>query len=1000
MAPSAVEQEKNTPVMSAEELERAKAEKQERTDNAMMRELVMELERYLDNNQSDPKKVETFMKEAMGEENFAEMSREWNREKMRLIYPEKFEALKEKESAEKESTEKEKAQNQLSLVTDVATVYGTSLEDLKSRVHGNIFRWDLMKSYDDRIQTIADLITSTSAKNTDSMDSKAISKLSDEFIAKVFGSEQSIPHTPSIWAGMGGVGKDLGVDKSSVSQDPKIAFNLEKRSEANLAKIREILASSATTDRNKLTAKKVQAFSLLRIEDMHDTDPRVLNSSEAMRSELEGDFLAMKDTDLSKYPKSAEAIESIDRLKNDPTAKKEFFSLVFPEWTVPKLDTAIFTDFFQKHGIHLDPKHTEQIASDFSDIRKAELRKYQESLESRNTDATQEGNMTQEKDAGNDNQNSEIDIIQFSDFIKSHPESIAGGDAGCMEKLSRLLIQKTVFENFSDFDALSKTSPLAKLYTNIEGLQAPETDPRHEKGLMSSLRSMDSGYLSDERVNSDAKLQQDLAEQVLTMVGVGKVVGAGAKLAGKQLVEKFGSGIVGQEIKSIGDFVGSKLVSPGTVPALATGARFVTETITEWGPFAIGYTQIDNIIGNKGWEHGMNSNDLGRITSFLGMVKLLHIWTSVVKSALAWLAEKYGPEMRNLIETKGIMDPKVLDALMKELTDTAKSIAKGIPNPQALREWAGIVTDTVALTVADTLVRISWPGQEVPDMSNKENTMEYLQSELEAIIPLVLWIRTMEYAKWPVDVAYDKDGGMDITIEWQIMKITKEQRRLLQARNIARRDGDKQTVSQINTKRQENEHILAGLQTQKQIYATTPKTIAANEPFAQGNTNHSTPNLRELRDSMRNPNIEKAAKGFGIEGQLKDGVTQRFGELLTKFPSISDSSDQHSAIYEAMANEVDTLIIRLEADKDFNYGQDKAELEKFRQDRERIISDLTKQFEEALEAVEQWKEMKVEWGDKEYVKKTMRMFNEKLNPALKKDKEHINKWDKDKNISF
>lgn len=130
---------------------------------------------------------------------------------------------------------------------------------------------------------------------------------------------------------MGGVGKDLGIDKSSLSQNPKTAFNPEKQSEANLAKIREILASSATTDRNELTAKKVQAFSLLRIEDTHDTDPRVLNSSEAMRSELEGDFLAMKDTDLSKYPKSAEAMESIDRLKNDPVAKKEFFSLVFPE---------------------------------------------------------------------------------------------------------------------------------------------------------------------------------------------------------------------------------------------------------------------------------------------------------------------------------------------------------------------------------------------------------------------------------------------------------------------------------------------------------------------------------------------------------------------------------------------------------------------------------------------------------------------------------------------
>lgn len=55
-----------------------------------------------------------------------------------------------------------------------------------------------MQSYDNQIQTIANLITATSAKNTDSMDSKAISKLADEFIAKVFGSEQAMSYAPSI----------------------------------------------------------------------------------------------------------------------------------------------------------------------------------------------------------------------------------------------------------------------------------------------------------------------------------------------------------------------------------------------------------------------------------------------------------------------------------------------------------------------------------------------------------------------------------------------------------------------------------------------------------------------------------------------------------------------------------------------------------------------------------------------------------------------------------
>ncbi len=51
-----------------------------------------------------------------------------------------------------------------------------------------------------------------------------------------------------------------------------------------------------------------------------------------------------------------------------------------------------------------------------------------------------------------------------------------------------------------------------------------------------------------------------MAEQVLIMVGVGKVVGSLSKFAGKGLAEKFGSGLVTPEMTSVGDFVGSKLI--------------------------------------------------------------------------------------------------------------------------------------------------------------------------------------------------------------------------------------------------------------------------------------------------------------------------------------------------------------------------------------------------------------------------------------------------------
>lgn len=188
-------------------------------------------------------------------------------------------------------------------------------------------------------------------------------------------------------------------------------------------------------------------------------------------------------------------------------------------------------------------KHIGEIIANFSDIRKTALVSYQESIKDTKKD----------KDA-------RIDLSELSKHIQSKPESLANGQKGCMDILSRLLIQKTVFENFTVFDTISQKNPLAKLYTNIEGLQSPETNPRHEKGFSSSMRSLGSGYLSDERVNSDAKFQQEMAEQVLMMVGVGKVVGSLSRFAGKSLAEKFGSGLVTSEMTSIGDFVGSKLI--------------------------------------------------------------------------------------------------------------------------------------------------------------------------------------------------------------------------------------------------------------------------------------------------------------------------------------------------------------------------------------------------------------------------------------------------------
>ncbi len=139
------------------------------------------------------------------------------------------------------------------------------------------------------------------------------------------------------------------------------------------------------------------------------------------------------------------------------------------------MNTDAFGKFFQKHHISLDLKHTGEIVSNFSDIRKTALVAYQEFIKDTKKD----------KDA-------KIDLSELSKHIRSKPESLANGQKGCMDMLARSIIQKTVFENFSVFDTISKKNPLAKLYTNIEGLQAPETDPRHEKGFSSSMRAMGS----------------------------------------------------------------------------------------------------------------------------------------------------------------------------------------------------------------------------------------------------------------------------------------------------------------------------------------------------------------------------------------------------------------------------------------------------------------------------------------------------------------------------
>lgn len=264
--------------------------------------------------------------------------------------------------------------------------------------------------------------------------------------------------------------------------------------------------------------------------------------------------------------------------------------------------------------------------------------------------------------------------------------------------------------------------------------------------------------------------------------------------------------------------------------------------------------------------------------------------------------------------------------------------------------------------------------------------MEYAQGELEAIVPLVIGLRQMEKVKGPINVTLRKDGGINVSLDGQIIAISKEQRRLIQARNIARRDGDKTAVGNINAQRNENDHMLKELQVQQKERDAVAKSIAANEPFPQGNANHSTPSLRELRESMRNPNLEKAAKGFGVEEKMKGDLTERFEALFSNFASIPKESERHTAIRETVSREVDNFITRLEANKDFNYGQDRVELEKFRAHRQRIVSEITKQFEEALRAKTLGEKMNPKWGNPEYVDRIMGTLYEKI--GEKKQKEY------------
>jgi len=207
----------------------------------------------------------------------------------------------------------------------VALVYGTYLEDLRSRVRAAVLHGSVIESYNTQIKLI-DSLLSTSG-DVRSMDSKAINKKADEVIAKAFKSEYIVSNTPRIQGAVEGVGKDIGVDKKFFPKVTDLSFDSEKQSEQDFARIRDILSSSATHNPNELLTKKVQALSLLRIHDMHDSDPRVLNSSDAMRSSLEVDFLSMNE--LSKSPKIAESFANIDKLKTDPGARKEFFAFVF-----------------------------------------------------------------------------------------------------------------------------------------------------------------------------------------------------------------------------------------------------------------------------------------------------------------------------------------------------------------------------------------------------------------------------------------------------------------------------------------------------------------------------------------------------------------------------------------------------------------------------------------------------------------------------------------------
>lgn len=91
MSPLPLDQQKNPLVQSPEELERARLERESKTDTILKSRLIAEAERFIDANANDPKRVREFVEKLAvsaegGPEALAELRRYRSSEALKMVH--------------------------------------------------------------------------------------------------------------------------------------------------------------------------------------------------------------------------------------------------------------------------------------------------------------------------------------------------------------------------------------------------------------------------------------------------------------------------------------------------------------------------------------------------------------------------------------------------------------------------------------------------------------------------------------------------------------------------------------------------------------------------------------------------------------------------------------------------------------------------------------------------------------------------------------------------